>query len=846
MSNINLYIPFFQSKSDERQKELFESLKYNSENTLINKIYLILEDPNHVDERMNLKNVEIVRPSTVKRQSFESVFEFINSLKTKSTIHMISNADIYFKETLKELKELPIENYKKHFFALSRWQPDKNNKLYLFDNHGGSQDTWIFFENPEYNNVDVSFNFGIPGCDGRIARLMIDQGYIVNNPSLSIQGFHHHKSEIRSYQETQRLGGQLFWMKPIKIQPAKDMEGHFKWNLDKHGLVPLKINWYNVIKHLNLHWQEPVITEKTVFEQKKNNPAYIGIPWATVFDKRVNYNHVSDYINNILKPLRNNIHCFVTSCQHIHFRKLIPLFKSIGIKMLYVSHKTIGEDNIDGIEIKPMPLYAVNVEDSSRNTFKTFKKDLLYSFVGGNDNHYMSNIRQKIFEMNRPENVVVKNTGMWHFEKELFNKGPETVETLNEKREFYNEIMMRSRYTLCPSGSGPNSIRLWEALATGSIPVILSDTLELPKHKLWNDATLWVRESDVEHIPKILSNISLEKEEKMRNNCIQIYNDFKDNFIDIENRPIIHYCCASYFTGSNGGVARYDYQLYKIFPTRVFFQGPKEKYKLQSFIDSYKNPVVITDNHLSMDIQEWEKIYLVHHGCAATHAEREPGWDPYWKNLCCNGQNKMLTYRSPQNTTILSISQFCTDEFSRHYSRYCLFPNHLVLHPSELDDSLSCQEHNREKPVVLGNWATSHKGRDLIPKLKGNFEFQNLNVKLNGLEFEDFNKRKQKIYLDSDIFLQISVHEGNSYASLDAMLCGMVVVASDVGLFYKDVPEDCFVKLDWRRNNDVEYVLERLEYAWKNRESLRKNAKDWYMKNARFSDWEKKMKEILV
>ena len=35
---------------------------------------------------------------------------------------------------------------------------------------------------------------------------------------------------------------------------------------------------------------------------------------------------------------------------------------------------------------------------------------------------------------------------------------------------------------------GPNSIRLWESLAVGAIPIILADTLELPKHKLWDKA----------------------------------------------------------------------------------------------------------------------------------------------------------------------------------------------------------------------------------------------------------------------------------------------------------------------------------------------------------------------
>jgi predicted transcriptional regulator len=38
--------------------------------------------------------------------------------------------------------------------------------------------------------------------------------------------------------------------------------------------------------------------------------------------------------------------------------------------------------------------------------------------------------------------------------------------------------MQETVFCLCPSGSGPNSIRLWEAIEFGCVPVILSDTLD--------------------------------------------------------------------------------------------------------------------------------------------------------------------------------------------------------------------------------------------------------------------------------------------------------------------------------------------------------------------------------
>ena len=95
------------------------------------------------------------------------------------------------------------------------------------------------------------------------------------------------------------------------------------------------------------------------------------------------------------------------------------------------------------------------------------------------------------------------------------------------------------------------------------------------------------------------------------------------------------------------------------------------------------------------------------------------------------------------------------------------------------------------------------------------------------------------------MFLQISNSEGYSNAALDALLCGLPVVSSNVGLFYNDLPEDCFVKIPWEKNDDVEFVQEKLQYAWTHREELSKNARKWYLENCNLHDWLIKMRQLV-
>lgn len=300
-----------------------------------------------------------------------------------------------------------------------------------------------------------------------------------------------------------------------------------------------------IMNNYKLFWQYPVITEETFYTQNKNDDNYIGFPWATIIDKRYNLN----IIFQIIKPYidknnqLNNIKTYYTCCQHIHFRHLIDFFKALNITIVYSPHKVIGEDKINDIYIKPCPLYAANIEDIHRSQlfqnvdFMNIDRKYLYSFQGAYDKQcYLTNIREKIFNMKHPDNCYIKNIGLWHYNDIVYSNKQNNDKELNENNTHtnntyeYNKLLLDSRFSLCPSGSGPNSIRLWESLAIGTIPIILADSYELPIHELWDKSILRIKECDLNKIPDILSNITEKQEKEMRLNCIELYNYFKTNY----------------------------------------------------------------------------------------------------------------------------------------------------------------------------------------------------------------------------------------------------------------------------------------------------------------------------
>lgn len=277
-------------------------------------------------------------------------------------------------------------------------------------------------------------------------------------------------------------------------------------------------------------WQTPVITEKSAFLQLSTSKIannFLPVPWATLIDWSAHgtgeRKKIAKHWFSKLKKM--NLPGSFTVCQHYKYEKIIPTIRKIGCTALFTPHATYNH-SIKGINILPFPLFAAN-------TPKPIKyKKLLYSFVGASMEHYISPIREVILTDNHPDNTAVVRRGKWQFNNEVYNQqvtGKSTTEfdtyLAEQNKVYYNRILKNSRYSLCPSGAGPASIRFYESLACGSIPIILADTWKLPvvNGVDWDKCTIRLPENEYYNLRPMLRTIDRRKERSMSESAIKAF-----------------------------------------------------------------------------------------------------------------------------------------------------------------------------------------------------------------------------------------------------------------------------------------------------------------------------------
>jgi len=275
-------------------------------------------------------------------------------------------------------------------------------------------------------------------------------------------------------------------------------------------------------------WQKPVITEYQIFKSIKESNFlpmnYFAFPWATLIDEKFKNNaNAKLLLDNYTVE---NKDCF-TIMQHINFRNKIHVVKKIGIRYIFTSHKQPHDVELEkkhNIKIIAISLYPAQFNKSL--IIPLNKRQYLTSFIGQHEQYYLTEIRVKIFSIfSNYKDCFIKRRNGWHYGGMVYGN---KLETNKEYEKEYSDILSKSKFSLCPSGSGPNSIRIWESMSYGSVPVILADTLILPEIKNinWEDYFILCKEKDINFLYDYLSNVTPERLEKLSNNCIDLYNTY--------------------------------------------------------------------------------------------------------------------------------------------------------------------------------------------------------------------------------------------------------------------------------------------------------------------------------
>ena len=256
------------------------------------------------------------------------------------------------------------------------------------------------------------------------------------------------------------------------------------------------------------HWQVPAATEKAAYEsildlQPRPLFDYVAFPWATIIDGLKGNSVITPQILMALKcacEIPAGACRRVTVAQHIHAMQFVEMFKACGITDLFWSHATHQQTEIEGIRLHPFPIFPAQTPECVPVGDLYRPRLYLANFIGAyNPKIYLTNVREVIYnDPNDAGDLLIVKRESWHFdrvvyEEQIKGKSADNQKLLEDQRhaEEYINAIKDSWFTLCPSGSGPNSIRIFESLCLGSIPIVLTRNLRLAgSEELWKKAAI--------------------------------------------------------------------------------------------------------------------------------------------------------------------------------------------------------------------------------------------------------------------------------------------------------------------------------------------------------------------
>ena len=193
---IILFTQFYLAKDKETHELNIAALTNNYKNEYIDEI-ILLNEKIYSDEELGFENKNLDKIKQVninKRLEYGDVFEYVQVNNLKNQIVVISNLDIYFNDTINNLNNVKLDEFKL-CYCLTRWETYKDGKKhepFLNHNTESSCDTWCLHTKWIHESDFSEFNFrlGTVGCENMFQyKLALSHFYLRNDPYL-IKIFH--------------------------------------------------------------------------------------------------------------------------------------------------------------------------------------------------------------------------------------------------------------------------------------------------------------------------------------------------------------------------------------------------------------------------------------------------------------------------------------------------------------------------------------------------------------------------------------------------------------------------------------------------------------------------------
>jgi hypothetical protein len=143
--------------------------------------------------------------------------------------------------------------------------------------------------------------------------------------------------------------------------------------------------------------------------------------------------------------------------------------------------------------------FYLGVSENEFVEFTSPSDDLpyLYSFLGATNT---APVRRKLLTLSHPRSFFQDTSEDY---RDVLS-GKLQAEAMKEYCRRYAEIYKHSKFILCPRGLGASSVRLFDAMRIGRVPVILSDQWVDPDGPCWQKFSLRVPEADFARVPALL------------------------------------------------------------------------------------------------------------------------------------------------------------------------------------------------------------------------------------------------------------------------------------------------------------------------------------------------------